>query len=69
MNGNDVFNGSQNVLHVVVNELSPAIIASRLRFIPLFAGETLCACLEFYGCPYTGTLHLTRLLSHNSIAS
>lgn len=66
MNGNDVFNGSQNVRDVVLNLLAPAIIASRLRFIPLFAGETLCACLEFYGCPYTGTLHLTRLLSSHT---
>lgn len=56
-NGKSVFNGNENVHLAVLNELEPAIIASRLRFIPVFVSEVLCTRIELYGCPFTSKSH------------
>ena len=51
-----MINGNSNTYIAEMREISPPILAKRIRFIPYSKiRKTVCLRVELYGCPFEGT--------------
>ncbi|XP_045125645.1 LOW QUALITY PROTEIN: discoidin domain-containing receptor 2-like [Portunus trituberculatus] len=56
-NGNELLDGNTNTYLAQTSQLSPPVVAARVRFVPYSDHpRTVCMRVELYGCPYTDGL-------------
>lgn len=54
-----ILEGNKNTYTSVIQELTPPILASKIRFIPFsIHPRTICMRVEVYGCYYNGKLSI-----------